>query len=359
MSTAAETLAKAASLLELVSETPRLDAEYLLAHAMGCTRSALLRRLHEELPQNKAFEDYFARRLNREPVAYILGEWEFYSLELAVPRPLLVPRPETEHLVEVALKHLQPGAHILDLCCGTGCVGIAILANAPKAFVASEPTSPLVPLRRGIKGDVGIDCKSKHDTDDMPVNVEYGPDPSAFPRGTVGTSETDQTPGSRLRTPDSSSSSPLIPQNSYLTSSDILPLAIATTEANAARHHLPVTTRLGNLFHALQPGDGPFHIIVSNPPYVEAAAWEGLAPDITRYEDRNALIAGEDGLDIIRRIIAQAPAHLHPGGLLALEMGEAHWPAVLALFQTAGYTDIGVKKDLAGIDRIAHAVWPD
>jgi release factor glutamine methyltransferase len=267
-------LREATARLAAVSDTPRLDAEILLAHALGLTRTQLLGRLRDAA-EAPGLEALLQRRLDHEPVAYILGTWEFYALDFACRAPLLVPRPETEHLVEAALAHLkeQPGP-VLDLCTGTGCVAISIACHAPAA--------------------------AWHATDRNPA-------------------------------------------------------AIALARENAEHHGIDLALHQGDLFAALPAGLPPFAAVVANPPYVEDAAWPTLSPVITRHEDPGALLAGPDGLDCIRRIVAEAPAHLAPGGLLALEMGEAQWPAVRALLEQAGFHGIGVLHDLAGIPRVARA----
>ncbi len=141
-----------------------------------------------------------------------------------------------------------------------------------------------------------------------------------------------------------------------LTATDLNPDAAALARENAAHNGVPLRVLEGDLFAALPPDEPPFDVVVANPPYVEAAEWDGLMPDIRLHEDPAALLAGEDGLDLIRRIIAEAPAHLAPGGLLALEIGETQYPAVAELLAEKGFGDIKPIKDLAGIDRIAVAV---
>lgn len=143
MTTFGEHLAEATRRLAPVTETPRLDAEILLAHALGLTRAALLARLRESHNVPSAFEIMLERRVAHEPIAYILGEWEFFSLGFYVPAPLLVPRPETEHLVEVVLETVGTApACVLDVGTGTGCVGVAIAANAPRARVTATDINP-------------------------------------------------------------------------------------------------------------------------------------------------------------------------------------------------------------------------
>lgn len=131
--TVADILAKSADQLTPVTETPRLEAEMLLAHALNMSRASLLARLQESVDAPD-FEVLLTRRLAYEPLAYIFGEWEFFGLSMLVTPPLLTPRPETEHLVERALAFLagqQAPCILVDTCCGTGCVATAIARNAP------------------------------------------------------------------------------------------------------------------------------------------------------------------------------------------------------------------------------------
>lgn len=280
MPTVAQTLADAARRLEPVTETPRLDAEILLAHAIGLTRAQLLAQLQRPVPESVPFARLLERRLDAEPMAYILGEWEFFSLDLYVEPPMFCPRPETEHLVEVVLEYLgERPARMLELGAGTGCISIAVAHNAP-----------------------GL---------------------TAF-------------------------------------ATDINPAAVALAQRNAARHGLAerVQFLVGDLFDPLPPGLPPFDVICSNPPYVEDDAWPGLDPVIRLHEDQRAFTAGPDGLDVVRRILAGAAPRLAPGGLLAFEIGFGQYDAVTRLLIEAGYVDIGHRRDLGGIQRIAFARKP-
>ena len=140
----AEILREASQQLEAVTDTPRLDAELLLAHSLAIPRSKLLAQLHLEQVIPESFPDLIQQRLNHAPIAYITGTWEFFSLEFIVRPPILVPRPETEHLVEEVLNFLgKDGGEVLDLCTGTGCVALAIARNAPKTHVTAIDINPI------------------------------------------------------------------------------------------------------------------------------------------------------------------------------------------------------------------------
>lgn len=277
--TLAERLAEAADLLAGVTETPRFEAELLLAHALGMSRGKLLASLRTA-PEVDGYERLLARRLAHEPVAYILGEWEFYSQPVYVERPILVPRPETEHLVEAVLDFVKRRpARILELCAGTGCVAVAVAVHAPQAQILAT---------------------------------------------------------------------------------DINPRAVALARRNVERHglHARIALGEGDLWDALPPGEAPFDVVCANPPYVEEKDWAGLAPDIRLFEDPGALLAGEDGLAVIRRIAEGAIAHLRTGGLLALEVGMGQYDAVGALLRRCGYVEVGARPDLAGIERVVTACKP-
>ena len=279
-------LAEAVRRLEARSDTPRLDAELLLAHTLGMSRAALLARLGDplEVPDTlERFQRLLRRRLANEPVMYLLGETAFYGLTIRVRPPVLIPRPETELLAAAALEHLEPcradtPPRVLDLCTGSGCVLLAVKHHCP-------------------------DCTA------------------------VGV--------------------------------DISPTAIALARENAERFQLEVPLRTGDLFDPPElRALAPFDLITANPPYVALPEWPTLPPDIRLYEDPGALLGGTDGLDLIRRILRDAPIWLAYGGMLALEIGEGQYPAARDAAESAGFTSIRAMRDLAGTERILTAIKP-
>jgi release factor glutamine methyltransferase len=257
-------------------DTPRLDAEVLLAKVLRTNRVGLYtafdKPLHDE--ELASYRELIKRRLAGEPVAYLLGEQEFWSLPLAVDQRVLVPRRDTETLVEVALRAaraLPASIRVLDLCTGSGAVAIALASELPAAQVTAT--------------DASAD-------------------------------------------------------------------ALAVARANVERHQLGdrVTLLEGDLFAPLPAGAG-FDIIVSNPPYVPRGDLAGLPPEV-RAEPRLALDGGPDGLDVIRRLVAAAPAFLAAGGALAVEHGFDQGEPVRALFTRAGLVEVATARDLAGQERI-------
>lgn len=271
--TVAAALAWATAELRAASDTPRLDAELLLAHVLGWGRPRTLAERGHALSdsQRSDFRALVARRAALEPVAYLVGRREFYGLDLLVDRRVLVPRPETELLVELALRHAQRrGAGplaIADVGTGSGAIALALAAHLPAAQI-------------------------------------------------------------------------------YAT--DISPEALAVAGRNAALHGLAERVRLaqGDLLDALP---APVDLLVSNPPYT-------ILPEISAgvrlHEPHLALDGGPDGLDVYRRLLAQAPAKLRPGGAIMLEIGAAQAQAVAALArQHLAAARTSVHKDLAGLDR--------
>lgn len=254
------------------SPTPRLDAEVLLAHVLGTSRLELYTRLDQPLNRAEvdAYRQALQRRANREPVAYIVGYREFYGLRFAVGPGVLVPRPETEYLVEMALRAL--GA-----------------ASAPGAALEGDS---------GAKGEAGG------------LRLRFVD---------VGTGSGVLAVTLAVRRSDLSG-----------VGCDIASDALAYARANARSHG--VSGRLAWVQgDALSwASEGSFDLAVSNPPYVRTQELSGLAPEIQRYEPRHALDGGPDGLSVARRIAQQAARALRPGGLLIMELGTLEQARALA-----------------------------
>jgi release factor glutamine methyltransferase len=257
-------------------DTPELDAQCLARIAFGC--DALRLAADENQPAGDEglarLQDLAARRLTGEPVARILGHKEFYGLDFNLNTATLVPRPETELLVDLAMRALQDreAPQFVDLGTGTGCVAIAILRNEPRAA--------------GIATDLSDE-------------------------------------------------------------------ALTAARGNAAA--IGVTNRLelreGNWYGALHDGE-LFDLIVSNPPYVESEIIEELMPDVRDFDPALALDGGPDGLHAYRAIAKGAARWLKPGGTLMVEIGSEQGLEVGALFAALGLTQVEIKKDLAGLDRV-------
>lgn len=264
--------------LEGATPSPSVDAEVLMAAQLGVERSQLRSRDEDPTPAALALQ-YAAvveRRRMGEPVAYITGRQGFWSLELDVEPCVLIPRADTETLVEWALECVcrdGPRPRIADLGTGTGAIALALAKELPNARV------------------VASDCSEAA-------------------------------------------------------------LAVARRNARgAALDH--VEFRCGDWYEAL--GAERYDLIASNPPYI--AEGDPHLPAL-RYEPRLALTSGADGLNAIRRIVSDAPAHLESGGWLLIEHGHDQGGAVRALFAQSGFRDIETRRDFGGNERVTGGARP-
>ncbi|HTN81943.1 MAG TPA: peptide chain release factor N(5)-glutamine methyltransferase [Acidimicrobiales bacterium] len=238
-----------------------------------------------DVPPTKVAAAHFAvmveRRAAGEPLQYVLGSWGFRELDLWVDGRVLIPRPETEQVVEHALRVAREMleavrvVRVVDLGTGSGAIALSIAAELPLGRVEVWATDA---------------------------------------------------------------------------SEDALAVARANL-AGIGRSGSAVRLVAGDWYAALPAG--PFHLIVSNPPYV--ADDEALPPEVAEWEPQSALYAGPTGLEAIEHIVAHAPAWLAPGGALVVEIGETQGEAVLALATAAGFKDAAIHQDLAGRDRILVA----
>jgi release factor glutamine methyltransferase len=259
-------------------DAPRLTAELLLAHALECDRVRLYLDFDRPLGEAELarYRDLVKRRAAGEPTAYLTGAREFFGHRLAVDPRVLIPRPETEQLAELALSALPEGGVALDLGTGSGALAIALALGRPGAAV---------------------------------------------------------------------------------TAVDLSPGALEVARANAAALGAAVTFLAGDLYAPVEAGAG-FDVIVSNPPYLPSGELPGLQREVQR-EPRLALDGGADGLDLLRRVVAGAPARLKPGGTLLLEMHESHLETLPALCLAAGFVTAEPRRDLAGLPRLTLARMAD
>jgi len=272
MSAAPTTLANL--LRDAAATIDRIDAEWLLAHAVARPRSWLFAHAGDPVTVDVAerFAALLARRQAGEPVAYLTGMQGFWTLELEVSPATLIPRPETELLVELALARipLDAASQIADLGTGSGAIALAIAKERPNAAIIATDASPA---------------------------------------------------------------------------------ALEVARRNATRNRIAtVEFREGDWFAPL--AGETFDLIASNPPYI-ADGDPHLGEGDLRFEPPTALSSGADGLDSIRRIVGNAPAHLAPDGWLLLEHGWDQGEAVRALLQAAGFIDVETARDLEGRDRVS------
>ena len=265
-------------------ESPRLSAELLLSHVLGLKRIELYTQFNKVVVAEHLdiLRGLVKRAGLHEPVAYLTGGTEFYSLELDITGDCLIPRPETELLVQRAIEFLRTRSgvqYVCDLCTGSGCIAVAIAKNVPDA---------------------------------------------------------------------------------RLTATDISAAALAIAARNVEKHRLMGQVRLlcGDLFGPViqQLDVTQFDLIVCNPPYVSTAEYEKLDKNVKDYEPVSALLAGEDGLDVYRRIIKKVDELLKPDAALMLEIGYAQGPTVINLLeQTGSLAEVNIEKDPHNNDRIVTA----
>ena len=306
------------------SESPGLDAQVLLLTVLQAERTILISHPERELTpeQETEYSRTISERALGKPVSYITGTKEFMGLEFLVNEAVLIPRPETEILVEEAVRILKKrGSRVLDLCTGSGAIAISIKHFVPEAEVTATDLSEeaLEVAKENARRILG-----------EPLSVACGD--TSPQRGEARFCEE----------PESALGSPLWGE-----------LSAERTERGTNVRFLQ-----GDLFEAL-PEEDCFHLILSNPPYIPNAVVEGLAKDVKDFEPRLALEGGEDGLDIYRRLIPEAAGRLVPGGTLLLEIGYDQGETVPALCRQAGLIEITVLKDLAGLDRVVKAKVSD
>jgi len=256
----------------------RREAGSLLSHVTGRDRAFLLTHDDERLAPERlaAFRRAVGRRAAGEPLQYIRGSQEFYGLDFEVTPDVLIPRPETELLVETALRLLggEPSPSFCDVGTGSGCVAVALL--------------------RGLGGARGVAL-------------------------------------------------------------DVSPAALEVARRNAARHGVAGRLELlvSDCFEAMACRPDRFDLVASNPPYVAEDELPGLQREVRDHEPRLALTPGGDGLAVIRRLVAESPARLRPGGHLLIEIGYGQHERVAALADPHVWTLVGILPDLQGIPRTA------
>jgi release factor glutamine methyltransferase len=254
-----------------------LEAKVLMLKAAGVTEE----RFHAapDRPCSPAVEARFRRlvgkRLDGVPLAHLTGTKEFWSIAFEVTPAVLVPRPETEGLVEKVLElSTRESESILDIGTGSGCIAVALAKELPRANVRAVDVS-----ERALR------------------------------------------------------------------------IAVRNAARHGARH---VQFHRSNLFSAFRGTGAKFDFIVSNPPYVSRAEWDGLPAEVRDFEPRRALLAGDSGLELIERLVRRAGTYLRAGGYLVFEIGDGQRDRVLELFGRR-WTEIETSWDLAGMPRVITA----
>lgn len=261
-------------LIEAEVDDAVLDAWYLLEHVTGISRTLYFLRMNEEMnEQNLAqYKECLELRAKHIPLQHITGVQEFMGLEFQVNEHVLVPRQDTEVLVEETLKVLEPGMNVLDMCTGSGCIIISLMKFA-----------------KAISG----------------------------------------------------------------TAVDISEDALKVAKRNAEKLEADVTFIHSDLFEEVNE---TYDVIVSNPPYIRTAVIEELKEEVKFHDPFLALDGKEDGLYFYRKIINESTDYLKQNGKLYFEIGHDQGEDVKKLMEAAGFVEVVVKKDLAGLDRVVYGM---
>ncbi len=263
------------------------DFEYevwmLLEWKLGIGRAEYFMDPDREIPDKAwmSLNEVLRERERRVPLQYLMGSCEFMGYTFEVDERVLIPRQDTECLVELAVEKIrqtlreQASCQVLDICTGSGCIGISVKLLCPEAEV---------------------------------------------------------------------------------TLSDVSEGALDVAKKNAWNLGASVRTIESDLFENIQ---GSYDYILSNPPYIPSRVIEGLMPEVREFEPRIALDGTEDGLYFYRAIAEDAVGYLRPGGWLIFEIGQEQGEDLLSILREQGFENTEIKKDLAGLDRIAVGRWPE
>jgi release factor glutamine methyltransferase len=295
-----------------------LAAELLLLHVLGRDRAWLYAHPEEVIPGLDAhrFLSLILRRGEGEPTQYITGKQEFWGLEFEVTPDVLIPRPETEHVIEVALDRLAvreiragreqtltgDGREIVDVGTGSGCIAISLAKELPGArIIATDISAAALAVARR---------NAAHNT--VADGIQF------------------------------------------LECNLLSDAAIsgATASIAGAQHAAPLHRKVST---ADAKQEHRFDLIVSNPPYIGRREKDTLMREVRDHEPEVALYGGEEGYELYAELIAQAVQNLQPGGLLVLEVGHNSLPAVQPLLDLPNWTNVAVTNDLAGIPRVIAA----
>lgn len=270
-----------------------LDAWYLLEYVTGITRTVYFAEPGTQIDdeQYERYRSLIKKRAEHVPLQHLTGEQEFMGLSFRVNENVLIPRQDTEILVESALEFLTEGKipvsdnsiRLLDMCTGSGCILISVLYYLKKNGLSGNRCSG------------GLHAQG------------------------IGT--------------------------------DISEKALDVAEENAARHHTEAQFVQGDLFENVE---GRYGMILSNPPYIRTSEIDRLQDEVKMHDPICALDGKEDGLYFYRRIVKESRAYLEKGGMLIFEIGYDQAQEVMELMIQAGFSDVQVRKDLAGLDRVVY-----
>ena len=278
-----------------------LDAWYLLEYVTEITRAVYFMDMHRVLSgeEEAEYRKVVGVRAKHVPLQHIIGVQEFMGLSFCVNEHVLVPRQDTEVLVENVLQMLRPGMHVLDMCTGSGCILISLLKHSQQGsckpvcgqFENSQPACGQMAINENNVRGVGVDISED---------------------------------------------------------------ALQVARKNRDKIGVEAELIQSDLFEKV---GGQYDIIVSNPPYIRTAVIEDLKEEVRFHDPFLALDGKEDGLYFYRKIVEKSPEFLNKGGKLYFEIGHDQGDEVKRLMEEAGFTGVAVKKDLAGLDRVVFGKY--
>lgn len=292
------------ALAEAGIEEAVLEARLLLEYVCGTTRSDLLAHGDREVaPEDlRLYERLTASRRERIPLQQLTGRQDFMGLEFTVNEHVLIPRQDTEILVEEVLRNLHDGMRVLDMCTGSGCILISLLHYSNDCS--------------GVGADISMEALQVAEMNKVKL---------------LGAGE------EALLAEMESGGAALMSE------------LLAETEPEGKTQRCVFLQ--SDLFENVE---GQFDIIVSNPPYIPGDVIETLMPEVRDHEPRQALDGAEDGLFFYRRILAEGAGYLSGGGMIFFEIGYDQAEAVCRLMEEGGFLEIKVVKDYAGLDRVVY-----
>jgi release factor glutamine methyltransferase len=329
------------------------DAETLLLHLIGKNKAWLMAHAEDDFAGCTAirYAGLLERRRKGEPIQYITGECEFYGLPFRVTPDVLIPRPETEHLVEKVLALATLFEENWERPQNLGAPSFR--RSLPEGWESTNPAPPISILDVGTGSGAIAVALAHHLTRPTPRNQVSTARNQVPGEGTGFSPYRKSKESSGALAPEGCDSRNLI--NAQITATDISPAALALALENATRNHVAEQIRFlqGDL---LAPVAGEqFEIIASNPPYVPNTDRALISVEVREHEPHLALFGGDDGLAIYRRLIPAAHTALVPGGYFVFEFGFSQMSDVESLLKSAGFQNIEFIHDLQGIPRIASA----
>ena len=300
-------------LMDAGIEEAEVDSEYLLLDVTGLDKAGLLMKLFEEMPETeeKAYEELIKRRSTHEPLQYIIGNQNFMGYTFLVTPDVLIPRFDTEILAELAgkrayeaVKNTTPSEfRILDICTGSGCVPVSVGLDLYKKLKAGNIQTSISVTAADIS-EAAVAVAKKN----FKLNLD----------GSM--------PGS-------------------------------AAESNCTENGISDMIYRFVISDLFKNIEGKYHLITANPPYIVRKEIEDLMPEISEHEPRLALDGGADGMDFYRRIVRDAVDYLYPEGRLLMEFDDSQAEPVAEMMKEAGFTEVEVHRDLAGLRRVIEGKY--